>query len=280
MMDFKIGDKVKYIRSGEIGIIEEIEKNYKFYSTRYSFKINMGKKTLNLMPMIEERVGDYIEKVDKTTPYEPYTQKLKGVPIQSIGKNMYKEARTQVPIDTTTKFKDMSDDELVDIFAKEFKEFAEKTRYDLPTYAFELPYLNYDNKGEKEMIGLPYSVNFVEKHKRTTLVWRFAKIRMTVSLFNYYVSEEYYETTKAEAHNEKFSHLYGFLMAYFKRVHQGKSKTQLKKYLNTVVYPMSKMSQLAFLQGVFYENCGLDYKEAKEYLQKIEKGESVNAETK
>ena len=86
------------------------------------------------------------------------------------------------------------------------------------------------------------------------------------------------ETTKAE-HNENLV-IYINLMAYFKRVHQGKSKTQLKKYLNTVVYPMSKMSQLAFLQGVFYENCGLDYKEAKEYLQKIEKGESVNAETK
>lgn len=104
-------------------------------------------------------------------------------------------------------------------------------------------------------IGLPHSVNFVEKHKRTTLVWN--------SAF------KGFETTKSEAHDEKFDCLYGFLMAYFKRVHRDKSKTQLKKYLNAIVYPMTKKEQTAFLQGVFYENCGLGFKEAKEYLEKI-----------
>lgn len=103
--------------------------------------------------------------------------------------------------------------------------------------------------------GLPRSVNFVEKHKRTTLVWK--------NVFGEF------ETTKSEAHDEKFDYLYGFLMAYFKRVHQGMSKTQLKKYLNAIVYPMNKKEQTAFLQGVFYENCGLKFKEAKEYLEKI-----------
>ena len=67
---------------------------------------------------------------------------------------------------------------------------------------------------------------------------------------------------------KKFDYLYGFLMAYFKRVHQGESKTQIKKYLNTIVYPMTKKEQTAFLQGIFYENC-LRFKEAKEYLEKI-----------
>ena len=104
-------------------------------------------------------------------------------------------------------------------------------------------------------IGLPHSVNFVEKHKRTTLVWK--------------ISFNGFETTKSEAHDEKFDYLYGFLMAYFKRVHQGESKTQIKKYLNTIVYPMTKKEQTAFLQGIFYENCGLRFKEAKEYLEKI-----------
>lgn len=130
---------------------------------------------------------------------------------------------------------------------------------------------NYD-KGEKGMkVRLPYSVNFVEKHKRTTLVWKDV-FTTYCGGGGYFRSEESFSTTKSEAHNEKFNYLYGFLMAYFKRVHKEKSKTQLKKYLNAVIYPMSKMSQLAFLQGVFYENCGLTYKEAKEYLQKIEKG--------
>ena len=104
-------------------------------------------------------------------------------------------------------------------------------------------------------IGLPHSVNFVEKHKRTTLVWK--------------ISFNEFETTKSEAHDEKFDYLYGFLMAYFKRVHQGESKTQIKKYLNAIVYPMTKKEQTAFLQGIFYENCGLQFKEAKEYLEKI-----------
>lgn len=103
--------------------------------------------------------------------------------------------------------------------------------------------------------GLPHSVNFVEKHKRTTLVWK--------NVFGEF------ETTKSEAHDEKFDYLYGFLMAYFKRVHRDKSKTQLKKYLNAIVYPMTKKEQTAFLQGIFYENCGLGFKEAKEYLEKI-----------
>ena len=89
--------------------------------------------------------------------------------------------------------------------------------------------------------------------------------------FSYYwhlVSEEYYEATKSEAHNEKFNYLFGFLMAYFKRVHKEMSKTQRKKYLNMVLYPMKQSEQIAFLKGVFYENCRLNYKEATSYLEK------------
>lgn len=117
--------------------------------------------------------------------------------------------------------------------------------------------VDYSSVQPSITLGLPYSVNFVEKHKRTTLVWN--------SAFKF----KGFETTKSEAHDEKFDYLYGFLMAYFKMVHRGMSKTQLKKYLNVVVYPMTKKEQTAFLQGVFYENCGLGFKEAKEYLEKI-----------
>lgn len=120
---------------------------------------------------------------------------------------------------------------------------------------YSIEKFDLSNKGEKIIMRLPYSVNFVEKHKRTTLVWKNILGK--------------FETTKSEAHDEKFDYLYGFLMAYFKRVHRDKSKTQLKKYLNAIVYPMTKKEQTAFLQGVFYENCGLGFKEAKEYLEKI-----------
>ena len=144
-----------------------------------------------------------------------------------------------------------------------------------------LPYFDYQRdilgirenkyiKGEKKMVGLPYSVNFKKDRSRTTLVWRGVEYK-----FNYdwhLVREEYYEATKSEAHNEKFNYLFGFLMAYFKRVHKEMSKTQRKKYLNMVLYPMTQIQQIAFLKGVFYENCGLGYKEATNYLEKIAKG--------
>jgi hypothetical protein len=247
---------------------------------------------------------------------EDMTVKLKEVPIQSIGKNMCDEVsfvkkerldemirimknnkillhpsdynrfleggvrsgkdRTYIENMFSSEPLEKKDLKLEIPFRKNYMSFAGTTLFQENISEVILGLRNYDTKGEKEMkVGLPYSVNFVEKHKRTTLVWHDEKI-----MVNYdwdLVSEENYETTKSEAHNEKFNHLFGFLMAYFKRVHQGKSKTQIKKYLNTVVYPMKQKEQLAFLQGVFYENCGLNYKEAKAYLDKVEKGENVNA---
>ena len=121
------------------------------------------------------------------------------------------------------------------------------------------------------MVGLPYSVNFKKDRNRTTLVWHGVRSGNR-NTYGWWVSEEYYEATKSEAHNEKFNYLFGFLMAYFKRVHKEMSKTQRKKYLNMVLYPMTQIQQIAFLKGVFYENCRLDYKEATSYLEKIAKG--------
>lgn len=171
--------------------------------------------------------------------------------------NEYKSERPKLstlpyPLDNK-EFINMSDKELVRIMSDSFNDYMTKIKFNtdlLPSYAFQLPYLK-----EYKLTGIPFSVNFVEKHKRTTLVWK--------GSFNRF------ETTKSEAHDEKFDYLYGFLMAYFKRVHRDMSKTQLKKYLNAIVYPMTKKEQTAFLQGVFYENCGLGFKEAKEYLEKI-----------
>lgn len=120
---------------------------------------------------------------------------------------------------------------------------------------------------KQNLLGLPHSVHFKEKRNRTTLVWK--------NYVYYHIhiegKRQEYSTTVAEAHEEKFDRLYGFLMAYFKKVYENKSKTWRKKYLNENVYPLKKKEQIAYLTTIFAQNCGLETKEVYAYLDKITK---------
>jgi hypothetical protein len=285
ILTIELGQKVKskkyfgaYVSPGDVGIIKKINTEFQGDNLPLLHTLNIqfnGYYNCVINKSTKPQLELHLENYEETTPYEPFKHICDEVSFVKKERldEMMEMMKIKTPIDTTTRFS-----------SKPFK-LPEQIREDIekitaPKLEYKRDILgireNKTTKGEKEMkVGLPYSVNFVEKHKRTTLVWHDEKI-----MVNYdwdLVSEENYETTKSEAHNEKFNHLFGFLMAYFKRVHQGKSKTQIKKYLNTVVYPMKQKEQLAFLQGVFYENCGLNYKEAKAYLDKVEKGENVNA---
>ncbi len=105
-------------------------------------------------------------------------------------------------------------------------------------------------------VGLPHEVHFKENKNRTTLVWK---------------NGENYSTTVSEAHEEKFDRLFGFLMAYFKRIYKHESKTWRKKYLNKNVYSLKQKDQVDFLKMVFAQNCGLKAENVYEYLENIVK---------
>ena len=148
-----------------------------------------------------------------------------------------------------------------------FSQIAENHDLIKQAYAYSLDHLLWHGKpkGEKEMkTGIPFSVNFVEKKNRTTLVWK--------NNFKYYHYDfkDTYETTTSTAHKEKFNKLYGFLMAYFKRVHKGWTKTRTKKYLETFLYTQKKDGQIGYLTSIFVENCGLTQNEITYYLKHFE----------
>ena len=144
--------------------------------------------------------------------------------------DIFKQAKDQKPIDTTTKFQD--------------------------GYVDALGYIIKSFWINESVIGLPHGVHFKEKKNRTTLVWK---------------RGDNYSTTTSEAHEEKFDRLYGFLMAYFKKVHQYESKTWRKKYLEKNVYPLKHKEQKHFLTTIFAQNCGLSTEEVYKYLNEIVK---------
>ena len=119
----------------------------------------------------------------------------------------------------------------------------------------------YKRYFDEKKVGLPHSVHFKYKRNRTTLVWKVKSI----------FGKETYSTTTSEAHEEKFDRLYGFLMAYFKKVHEHKSKTWRKKYLEKNVYTLKHKEQINFLTTIFAQNCGLETEKVYEYLKEIVK---------
>jgi hypothetical protein len=282
--DLRLGSRVKLlyefssIKEGSIGTITKldftIDGHLMYENTFVTMEITFnGGVILHINPTPIEKLKYQIELVnefDVPIGYRPFeiseglTEKLKGVPIQSIGKNM---------CDEVSFVKKETLDKIVRIMKNDKLLIHSSTPLTIGSLWFD----EINTKGEKEMTGLPYSVNFKKEKNRVTLVWKERKcLKSYEMVFLGMNPQDKYNSTTAEAHNEKFNHLYGFLMAYFKRVHQHKSKTQLKKYLNTVVYPMTKREQTAFLQAIFYDNCGMNYKLATTYLDKVSRGENPN----
>jgi hypothetical protein len=76
-------------------------------------------------------------------------------------------------------------------------------------------------------------------------------------------------TTKAtykEDGTQDLSFLYGFLIAYYKKVHYNLDSKQLQAKLNYSIYEKDMEYQLGYLMSVFEENCGLSHKKQQQFI--------------
>jgi len=151
-LDIRLGQKVKSkayfgweVKPDDVGFIKEIESEYLgndlpiLERILYTLHIQFGDYTLVIKKEPINTIKLFLENYEE--------------PNDSLDSMRYglEYMKRKTPIDTTTRFEDMSDIELVDIFTKEFNEFSKKIRFDLPIYAFQLPYLNYNKKGKENM---------------------------------------------------------------------------------------------------------------------------------
>lgn len=72
--------------------------------------------------------------------------------------------------------------------------------------------------------------------------------------------------TKAKAKdNENIDYLYGFLIAYYKKI-KGYKSERMRKHLQEVLYPYTFDFQVGYLMSVFRENCGLSVRKQEQFL--------------
>jgi len=178
----------------------------------------------------------------KEEDIQEYTETLESQKVSNcdFSTDIWKWAKDQKPIDTRNY---------------DFNKTHQNHLLDAQRYTLSSIFL------DEKKLGLPHEVHFKEKRNRTTLVWKVKSI----------FGKETYSTTIAEAHNEKFDRLYGFLMAYFKKVHEYQSKTWRKKYLEKNVYALKHKEQINYLTTIFAQNCGLETEKVYEYLKEIVK---------
>lgn len=141
---------------------------------------------------------------------------------------------------------EMSVGELTNTFYEAFKkQYDENNKMfesiKLPTYAFELPYLN------KQKRIIPTYIGY--KGRTITLVWK--------------------DGTKTQAvakKDEKYDALYGFFIAYYKYIHRDMHSEALQKRLQEKVYQGTEDYQFGYLSSVFQENCGLSGKKITKFF--------------
>lgn len=72
--------------------------------------------------------------------------------------------------------------------------------------------------------------------------------------------------TKAKAKdNENIDYLYGFLIAYYKKI-KGYKSGKMGRHLQEVLYPYTFDFQVGYLMSVFRENCGLSVRKQEQFL--------------
>lgn len=125
---------------------------------------------------------------------------------------------------------------------------------ELTPYTTTQPYYILGKRNWK--IGKPFIFNEISKiphyigYKNgvTTLVW--------------------YDGSKTKAKakdNENIDYLYGFLIAYYKKI-KGYKSERMRKHLQEVLYPYTFDFQVGFLMNVFRENCGLNVRKQEQFL--------------
>lgn len=71
---------------------------------------------------------------------------------------------------------------------------------------------------------------------------------------------------KPQSETEDVSFLYGFLIAYYKKVHEHLSREQIQAKLTRSIYGQNMDYQLGYLMSVFEENCGLSKRKIDQFL--------------
>jgi len=173
---------------------------------------------------------------------------------KKIMNDTFGDIKMRTPIDTTTRFST----EPLEIERTErnrpliFNEtwFVDKTKLHETVQETLDRIRNYEQKGETmNKILIPEYVGY--KGKTITLVW----------------SDD--TTTKAtykEDGQQDISFLYGFLIAYYKKVHENLNSKQLQAKLNYSIYEKDMNYQIGYLMSVFEENCGLSHKKQQQFI--------------
>jgi len=112
-----------------------------------------------------------------------------------------------------------------------------------PFMHFELP------KEQKENEMIPTYIGY--KNRTVTLVWSDGS-----------------KTQAIAKENEEVYFLYGFLIAYYKKVNEQLSSKEIQHRLENIVYLREKEFQYGYLTSVFRENCGLSIRKQDQFIGK------------
>ena len=134
-----------------------------------------------------------------------------------------------------------------DEVAKDFNDFwfelTEEENNKVPFMHFELP------KEQKENEMIPTYIGY--KNRTVTLVWSDGS-----------------KTQAIAKENEEVYFLYGFLIAYYKKVNEQLSSKEIQHRLENIVYLREKEFQYGYLTSVFRENCGLSIRKQDQFIAK------------
>jgi len=107
--------------------------------------------------------------------------------------------------------------------------------------------IRVNHKKENEMI--PTYIGY--KNRTVTLVWSDGS-----------------KTQAIAKENEEVYFLYGFLIAYYKKVNEQLSSKEIQHRLENIVYLREKEFQYGYLTSVFRENCGLSIRKQDQFIAK------------
>ena len=220
---------VAFLLKGSIGFVSGIETNHSTSGLNIKFlNVNFGSDIISLEDITQMKFDTYFEKVEETK-----------------------------------KLESMSDDEIIKTLSKEFKNMLNETKMstfiDIPR--FTLPesvqsilerITKPEIKGESmKNILIPKYVGY--KGTEIILVWKDGS------------------KTKAKPLKDSIdevSFLYGFLIAYYKKVHEDLDREKLYQKLRRSIYEKDMGYQLGYLMAIFEENCGLSKRKIDQFLGK------------
>lgn len=154
------------------------------------------------------------------------------------------ESLNEKPIDTSNMVSEAYLD-MVNHMAFYGQEKHKQDRKDFLNKIFGSSKIIFRKGEEKNMI--PRYIGY--KDRTTTLVWNDGSKTQAIA--------------KGE---EEIDYSYGFLIAYYKRVHQDLHSGALQKRLEKLLYNEDMEWQKIYLESVFVENCGLSLKKAERFV--------------